>query len=307
MLLRVWRENLLLRVAAVTSVSVVLVGAVLVWWYSREMHQNILEHAAHETADIVLPKVQGILTPGDFRGPITGDKYEELDKFLWREFPSLRIARVKLWNPQGMVVYSTLREHIGRTHPISPELSRALQGEVAWTLTKGEEEDIRERQMGRFVEVYIPVIFPYSSEVAGVLEVYQYYEPYGMVFSRLERDLLILVAIAFLTMPISLYFIVRTGWRAILWQRELAHRRAEEAENLNRLLQRQLEHYFALCEGIRDLKRELERYSTADDPAARDAAQAGLALKIGELAREVEARWWTEARGAEEGTTPRGS
>ena len=83
------------------------------------------------------------------------------------------ITRVKLWTPDGRVVYSDEKRLIGRRFPVSPELreARTGNGPHADISTLRSAENGFERGSGRLLEVYLPLWGPSGAEV--IAETYQ--------------------------------------------------------------------------------------------------------------------------------------
>ncbi|MEV1289620.1 GGDEF domain-containing protein [Micromonospora sp. NPDC049679] len=124
--------------------------------------------------------LQPQLKPADFAHGLDPTRYARLDGairasgVLGRE-----VARIKIWNADGMVVYSDHGSLANRRFPKSPGLTRALAGEMNSEVLSSldETEQASERDYGEVVEVYIPMRFAGDAVPRGAFELYLPYAP----------------------------------------------------------------------------------------------------------------------------------
>ena len=96
-----------------------------------------------------------------------------------------RVARVKLWTPPGLVLYSDEKRLIGQTFALDDEAERALtvpQTEAGIT-DSSRPENAFESGVGKLLEVYRPVWTP-----GGHPLLFEAYYRYNLVTDR-SRDL----------------------------------------------------------------------------------------------------------------------
>ena len=96
------------------------------------------------------------------------------------------ITRLNIWNQAHQVVYSSNPSLIG-SRTVSTEDERlvdALEGQSSSEINDNAEID-SDSQVGRLLEVYVPVTFGDVPEPAGALEIYLPYEP---IADAIERD-----------------------------------------------------------------------------------------------------------------------
>lgn len=88
------------------------------------------------------------------------------------------VIRVKLWGPDGQVLYADEPQLIGRTFPLDSEQLDALEGPATMAHISDLEESENTFESGdRAVEVYRPVWFPDGSP--ALFEMYLSYDPVG--------------------------------------------------------------------------------------------------------------------------------
>ncbi|MBI5813564.1 MAG: hypothetical protein HZB27_13740, partial [Meiothermus silvanus] len=171
------RLNLLQRFTLLGLVVTLLLAGVFGYLLSQRMTQDALQDSADETAVLVTSLVGPGVRAEDFQpGSQT--------TLAWRErlggvAGKLGGLRVKVWNPQGVLVYSDDLAQIGQGYSLNEGFTRALAGKVAQV--ELPEEPIAGSGERR-LEVYIPV------QVAGqVVGVYQVSRPFAPVGARIAR------------------------------------------------------------------------------------------------------------------------
>jgi HD-GYP domain-containing protein (c-di-GMP phosphodiesterase class II) len=242
----------------------VFIGVALGWVLDRHIERGILREAAEDTADhaqhLIAPYLQG----QDFSAPLSRERYAELDRFFKEKVLSNRVVQVKLWNRQGLLVYSPERELVGRQFPVHGRLRAALRGEtVAEISNLQESEHVAER--GRFsqlIEIYSPVISRETGQIVGVYEIYQ---DASLVQSHLRSSRLALwgtLALGFVLLYASLFAIVRQASRTLVQQnvelRQLSERLGLSLQELEETYLGTLE---ALSAALDARDRETEGHS----------------------------------------------
>ncbi|MBI4289507.1 MAG: hypothetical protein HY671_13910 [Chloroflexi bacterium] len=255
---RLLRENLLLQFSLVSLAFMAITATVLAVSLTRISRSNVLDEATAEARDTLVQRVTGALGPEDVSLGMQGERYARFDRFVQESIVSARTARIKVWNRDGMVVYSTDKSQVGQRYPIKPALSAALKGGIAHEISepKGVENE-RERTLGTLVEVYVPLRLEPSPEPVGSLEVYQYYAPFAHYINEQARLIVLGVAVGFVVLYLSLLAIVARGWRTITRQRGQLERHAQELGGLNGLLRGYLDQRQQVLNGIQQLHQSL--------------------------------------------------
>ena len=214
------RSRPLLRFSILSATCLALLGVILSHALAGAIrHRALLD--AQETAVLLADEViRPQLRPEDLSGgPIDPARRARLAGVVADVKGDGRLARVKIWSRRGEIVYSDDGEAIGRRFPISDDLGSALQGRRRVELSDGDGVDQRgERGMGKLVEVYVPLRFGGSSEVAGAFEVYAPYAPVAAAIAHDRRVLIALVSGGLVVLWLLLFRIVAGVSRALRLQ-----------------------------------------------------------------------------------------
>ncbi|MCB2400156.1 sensor histidine kinase [Rhizobium ruizarguesonis] len=228
---------------------------------------------------------------------------QALDETLGQGALGRRLVSFKLWRSDGTILYSNEKEQVGRKFAVSDKLRRAFAGSlVARYEIASDPESDKERALGKpLMEIYNPVLQPWSGQAVAVLEFYETAE--GLSDSLAHARLRSWGAVAALT---AIFFLVLSalvfrGSRTIEAQRKDLRERVNElsallAENrgLQRRLQRASQRSAALNETyLRSIGADLH------DGPAQHIAYASLRLDSDVLinastqpeAREKELAW----------------
>jgi diguanylate cyclase (GGDEF)-like protein len=177
--------SLLVRFGLLSLVPIVGLG----FFLARDLRQGIRAEAISDARLIAKLtarlRVQPLLDPSDLQGPMAPRDVRRLTRTLRSELGPEDVTRIKLWNRQGVVVYSDDPSIVGSRFTPSHELEDALAGEVASEVSTLERaESARDRRFGDQVEVYVPVRFAGGTAPSGAFEIYV---PYRSVATRIEH------------------------------------------------------------------------------------------------------------------------
>lgn len=220
-----------IAVALAMAVSGLIVGTVV----NRIITNSAISNAAAATAivmdGLLLPLVREI----DESGSLSIDPSESLRDILAQGALGGRIYSIKLWRPDGVVVYSQDETMIGRQFELFGALERALGGElVAKIEDLVHEEHAYERQFGiPLLEVYTPIHDPWTGRILGVAE---FYENATVLRDTLRQARLVVLAITIasaLLIGTTLFGIVHQASRTIERQRRDLRARTLEAERVS--------------------------------------------------------------------------
>lgn len=167
---RLERPFLLLTAAVLLLVGLTLYGAISYALTRQALQTAAWEANADNTA--LAPLFLGLPRAAT----LPPEKRAEIDQVVARE-GSQRYALVKIWTPEGNVLYSTERELIGQHFNLQGNdgLRHALQGEVAADfsdLSKPENDDERQLGFSHLLEVYTP-LRDGNGQVVGAFEIYR--------------------------------------------------------------------------------------------------------------------------------------
>jgi signal transduction histidine kinase len=171
----------------------------------------------------------------DQQFPVLGtSEFIRLDREMRDVLQPLQIFKIKIYNPETRIIYTTDRQiKYGTLDPDNAKLMSALEGNVVSSLqTEASVWDLdeEERREGAIVEAYVPVR-NHSGMIVGVMEIYQ---DVTSTYARLPTLIAIIVGASVLAMG-SLYgilfLIVRRAHNVIRAQTETIRRSKADLES----------------------------------------------------------------------------
>jgi signal transduction histidine kinase len=304
---------------AVTSLVVFgLIGVGIAALRNGDLRDRSEDAAAVRAELIAGSVIAPLLIPQDLEGPVRGARYRVLGRAI-HEFAmeDAGVERVKIWNPDGMVVFSTDREQVGLEPELEEDLLEAFEGEMESEISDlSEAENASERQLGdQLFETYVPVNLSgdtESDEVDAVIEVYQDYSAIQSEIDRLNDTLKISLGVGLLALYVLLLPMMIGATRTLRRQNAQL---ADQADQLGILLAREQETVAELREldrlksdfaaaashelrtpltTIRGFAELLKNQTPSADPGTRDAVEAiarqtsHLQRLVGNLLREAQ-------------------
>lgn len=107
-----------------------------------------------------------------------------LDDMANEDLGAAGITTIKLWNSEGVLLYSSDGQKIGQSFADHPPFVAALAGQTEVEVAKeaDAENEAQFARDGRVIEVYSPLII--DGRTVGVFEIYQRYAPVASVLNR---------------------------------------------------------------------------------------------------------------------------
>jgi diguanylate cyclase (GGDEF)-like protein len=225
------RLSLTGQVGLLSLVPIVALGFVLARVLQTQIVQRTLADAGESAQLVARLGIQPRLTPRDLRDGLSAQGVRALDEQLRARSVTSDLARIKIWNNRGRVVYSDDHALIGRRLGKGDnDLRDALAGEPdpAEVVTPSlHTETASEVGLGRLVEVYVPLRFTPSGPPAGAFEIYLSYRPIAAALSHDERTIAMLVFLGLALLWAILYRIVASASKRL-------RRQARENDHLAR-------------------------------------------------------------------------
>lgn len=169
------------QIFALRSLIIMTVLALaLGWLVTARIERIYLEETVRTARAIASADLSGEFVAADRSTGLSAAQRARFDSIVSEDLSHVDIFAVKLWNTDGILMYSTDRaDDIGRSFAGDPELSAALAGETETEIVRDADEENANQfsSVGQFIEVYAPVIDPDTDEIVGVFEVYQSYAP----------------------------------------------------------------------------------------------------------------------------------
>jgi len=278
----------LTRQFALLSLLVIgLITAALSWVIAQVLRADLLEREWSLTADYIRTEARQWLGPADFAIPADATSQQHFQEFYRQAVTMPEIVRVKVYDAQMTVVWSDEQRLIGQRFADNPHLIGALEGRTAVNLETGrdrKDENVYEGpEFLSLVEVYVPITFPGTPGVVGVVETYK--QP-SQVLANIRKGRLVVASTAVgggVVLYGALFWIVRRAARRI----DAQHDRLVSTNERLRTVQAQLveaermaaigEVVTAVAHGIRN---PLANIRASAQVAALDSGTPGSAPAI---------------------------
>jgi two-component system, NtrC family, sensor histidine kinase HydH len=162
--------------ALLSLVLTALIATTLALVVSYYLRKDLLEREWRITADYVRTQAFYHLAPSDFAAPWSSTVQERFRAFFEHTVMMPDVVRIKIYDATMAVVWSDEPRLIGQRYPDNLQLTSAMAGQtmVNLELSEMKPENIYEQDKYlQLVEVYVPIEFPGTSRVAGVVEIYK--------------------------------------------------------------------------------------------------------------------------------------
>jgi signal transduction histidine kinase len=172
--------------AALSLIPVVALGVGLGSALNSAVRQHDLAAADRIAQILAEGGIEPQLTPQDLSAPLSAERIAQLDQGLRGIAFGAQVARLKIWDPQGTVVYSDNHNLIAHTFPIDENLEGALRGDNASEIALGNAPENRGDNLnGTYLSVYVPLYFNGESKPAGAFELYL---PWAPVQAQIDQE-----------------------------------------------------------------------------------------------------------------------
>ncbi len=252
-------KSLLVRFTLVSLFVTVLIATGLAWRLESALARDAFSGVAANTADQATNVLNKHLTVADLKAALQGERYKEIDTLIHNTLLSANIVRIKIWNRQGLLIYSDDKGIMGKTFPVERDLQEAFRGEIASDITTLQAgENIGERGLyEQLFEIYVPLQPSDSSAIMGAYEVYYDLSKLQPRLMQIRYTVWSGVGIAFLLLYGALFVLIRNASRELI-QRNKENQVLLVAERRERELSERLERVsHALSENL-DLRKLLD-------------------------------------------------
>jgi signal transduction histidine kinase len=159
---------------------------------------------------------------------------QALDETLDQGALGKRLVSFRLWRRDGTLLYSNEKDLIGRKFEPNPKLLTAFGGAVVSRFEHATDpESQAERSLGKpLLEIYNPVLQPWSGEVVAVSEFYEVADGLQQSLEQARRQSWLAIAGFTITFLLLLSAIVFRGSRVIEHQRVSLRERVAELSEL---------------------------------------------------------------------------
>jgi signal transduction histidine kinase len=204
------------------NLAILLVGGVTIGvWVGDQLERGIISRTASITAlyveSFIEPPIESLAT-GQW---LSAEDSAKLDNLLNSTALGERIVALKIWSPEGVVLYSADHELVGQQFPIEGGLAESLAGRVTAEMSPLDEaENVLERQQyDHLLEMYVPVRERGSDRIIASAEFYQSPAEIDREVADARLQAWGIVGLGVLISYLLLYGIVRQGSETISRQR----------------------------------------------------------------------------------------
>jgi len=232
----------LLVAFCVMIVGMLAMGA----WVSSQIEKSVAELKSVSMAlpvnNFIAPHIQE-LASGD---RLSEQSIRELNRVMNRPDLQASVTSLRIWKREGLIVYSTEADLIGKRFPLNPYPRQAWSGSIIVQLNgPAFEEDARERAKGLpLLEVFAPIYDFETGDVIAVMEFHERADALKAELTASEWQTWITTAAITLNMMGCLFVIVANAGKIIDRQRVALVERVAQLSALlheNRALQRRIE------------------------------------------------------------------
>lgn len=224
----------------ILGLTMFFVGELVSERIERAAVQSAAEAGAHYMEAFLEPYVQELSRDNG----LSPSSIESLDSLLEGSSLKRHIVSIKIWRPDGTVVYSTDKSIANRKFPMT-EITDALKGNVVTDLDelKQTESEFERNLNIPLYEIYAPLRELNTGKIIAVGEFYEKAESLEQEINRVHQQVWMVVGTATLAMLTLLFFIVRRGDKIIQRQQVALRSRMLEQNKLhlsNAVLQRKI-------------------------------------------------------------------
>jgi HD-GYP domain-containing protein (c-di-GMP phosphodiesterase class II) len=250
--------SLLARFTLVSFFITLLIASGLAWRLELALEQDALAAVAENTADQARNILSKNLTTADLQAALGEQRYEEIDTLIHDTLLSADIVRIKIWNRDGLLVYSDDKAIMGKTFEIEEDQQEAFRGEIASDVTdlRSDENVDEQGQYSELFEIYVPLKPIDSQEILGAYEVYYDLAKLQPRLIHIRYTVWSGVGIAFLILYGTLFLIVRNASRELV-QKNRENQVLLVQERRERELSERLERLSRALSEILDLRKLL--------------------------------------------------
>jgi putative two-component system response regulator len=246
-------RGVFLRFSIVCALTLALAGGAILWSVRSNVRSTAEQNEAVLTSSLANTILRDRMRPSDFTGPVRGARRRELDRLFLTEILVGGSDRVKLYAPNGLIVYSNEHSLIGGHTDSLMEEHDVLNGELLREVGHLNDEG-GTGPNPKVLSSYVPLRLAGSGKPVGMFELYQDYAPVDAQVSTVTRYVSVAIVVALLALYLLLFPVLRSVTGALERRnRNLAERQRELTETLQQLRESQDELARSQAETIRRL------------------------------------------------------
>jgi signal transduction histidine kinase len=230
-----WNSQSLAKQFLLTGGVVAVAAMVLVGAFVTSLIEDAVTRNSAATTALYVDSVIAPLLPDMRTTEVLDDAVARaLDETLGQGALGNRLMSFRLWRADGTILYSNDKSMLGKRFELSDDLKTAFAGKMVAQFDRLEDvEDEAERASGKpLLEIYNPVLQPWSGQVVAVSEFYEVANDFQRSLNQARLNSWLAVAAFTLAFFIVLSAIVLRGSRTIENQRRALKRRVDDLSAL---------------------------------------------------------------------------
>jgi signal transduction histidine kinase len=213
-----------------SGVVLIAAGLAILWTVDREVASRAERTVEAEARLVAEENLRRHLLASDFRAPVRGARLAELDDLFRGKVLIPGIVGTRLFNPSGTITYAARHQLIGTKVPYTSSVAGVFAGDSRRRVT--HTVSWRGQQNVKVLQSLIPVRPTASAKPIGALELDQDYRTVDVGIGAASHRLLLILAIAFLVLYVSLFPILRRVTGQLAARNERLLEQAVERERL---------------------------------------------------------------------------
>ncbi|OED01302.1 MULTISPECIES: sensor histidine kinase [unclassified Rhizobium] len=230
-----WNSQSLARQFLLAGGFVALCAMLVVGSFVANLIENAVTRNSAATTALYVDSVIAPLLPDMQTTQALDDTVTRaLDETLGQGALGTRLYSFRLWRDDGTILYSNNKDLSGQRFPLSDSLRTAFSGRMVAKFNRIDDvESVAERNSGKpLMEIYNPVLQPWSGKVVAVSEFYEIANDFEWSLTQARLLSWLVVALFTLTFFALLSIIVLRGSRTIDNQRKALNGRIGELSTL---------------------------------------------------------------------------
>lgn len=166
----------------------------------------IIQQASSLIVDFVQNQARRHVASPDLFSMNNPGETEEVFSELLQEVKVRDVVRIKVWDKQGVVVFSDDKSIVGKSFTDNHEFQESINGEVEIEIKEPlKAENALEKGYKQLMEVYVPITFSGEASPAGVIETYYKMDTLNESIRQAQTKILIIVGSAFIVLAIIVW------------------------------------------------------------------------------------------------------
>ena len=172
---RRWRDLSLATQFLVAGGSVALVAMLLIGLLVTTLIERAVTRNAAATTALYVDSVIAPLLPDLQQNTVLADPVKRaLDETLGHGALGNRLVAMRIWNPDGTILYAMDDTLVGQRLPLSPELQQARAGRIEGRyVPTGNGDHGAASGSAPLLAIYNPLLQPWSGEVVAMMEFHE--------------------------------------------------------------------------------------------------------------------------------------